>query len=251
MDGQGLLPVDVVLLPAELKRDDHLVGKSVVVFDVLRATSSMTAALAAGVKEIRIFGDVESAARAAVDAGEGRLLCGEVKCLPPPGFDLGNSPGAFDAAAHHGRTAFLATTNGTRAVIAAHGAAAHVLVGAIVNATAVARELRRLALNVTLLCAGTGGEVAMEDVLGAGAVLDSLTRLKTGRAHNDAASIALHLFRACRDRLIEVMSEAAGGRNLIDVGLKRDIELCAQLDRFGDIVGIVRDDDDDPLRVTR
>jgi 2-phosphosulfolactate phosphatase len=247
MDGQSLA-VDVVLLPTDLKREHHLSGKSVVVFDVLRATTSMTAALAAGVSEIRIFGDIESAASAAAEAGEGRLLCGEVKCLPPEGFDLGNSPGAFDAATHAGRAAFLATTNGTRAVIAACEAA-HVLVGAIVNASAVARQIRRFGCDVTLLCAGTSGEVALEDVLGAGAVLDSMTRLEIGLPRNDAAKIALRLFRASRDRLIEVMSEAAGGRNLIDVGLACDIAFCAQLDRFADIVGVVRDDQ--PLRVTR
>jgi 2-phosphosulfolactate phosphatase len=247
MDGKGSLAVDVVLLPADLRGEEHLVGKSVVVFDVLRATTSMTAALSAGVQEIRIFGDIESAACAAAEAGEARLLCGEVKCLPPVGFDLGNSPGAFDETAHAGRTAFLATTNGTRAVIAARGAA-DLLVGAIVNATAVARELGRLSRDVTLLCAGTGGEVAMEDVLGTGAVLDAIVKLRIGEAANDAAKIALRLFCSSRDNLVEVMSQAAGGRNLIDVGLERDIEFCAQVDRFADVVGVVREG---PLRVTR
>src|SRR5687767_9986732 len=95
--------VDVVLLPSELQ-PGQLAGRAVAVFDVLRATTTMAAALAAGVKEIRIFPDV-AAARAAAAAypGPQPILCGEAKCLPPPGFDLGNSPGAFQQAAHAGR----------------------------------------------------------------------------------------------------------------------------------------------------
>ena len=124
----------VILLPRDLRPED-LRGRSVVVFDVLRATTTMTAALAAGVREIRVFGDLESARRAA-DAFHGsRLLCGESNCLPPPGFDLGNSPGAFNRETHAGRVAFMSTTNGTRAILAARGAHA-IFTGALVNAAA-------------------------------------------------------------------------------------------------------------------
>ena len=67
--------VEVVAIPGHLQQR-HLAERAVVVFDVLRATTSITAALAAGVKEIRVFGDVDSAATAAAAHGEGRLLCG-------------------------------------------------------------------------------------------------------------------------------------------------------------------------------
>src|SRR5437764_990278 len=84
-------PVEVILLPADLRRE-HLDGRAVVVFDVLRATTTMTAALEAGVREIRVFGDLASAREAAAGFTEPRILCGEEQCLPPEGFDLGNSP---------------------------------------------------------------------------------------------------------------------------------------------------------------
>src|SRR5438552_3276073 len=102
MSGSALA-VEVVFLPTDLL-PRHVAGRSVVVFDVLRATTSITAALAAGVKEILVFGDVDAAARAAATCSGPRLLCGEVRCLPPAGFDLGNSPRAFDRAAHGGCT---------------------------------------------------------------------------------------------------------------------------------------------------
>ena len=133
------MKIDVVLLPRDLRPAD-LAGRSVVVFDVLRATTSMTAALAAGVSEIRVFGDLTAAKEAAGSFAGPRLLCGEDRCLPPPGFDLGNSPGAFNRA-HAGRPAFMSTTNGTRAILAARGAAS-IFVGALVNAGAVARRWR-------------------------------------------------------------------------------------------------------------
>src|SRR5437763_4709776 len=86
--------VNLIFRPADLTPKD-VQGKSVVVFDVLRATTSLTAALAAGITEIRIFSDLESASKAAESFGPSRLLCGESQCLRPAGFDLGNSPGAF------------------------------------------------------------------------------------------------------------------------------------------------------------
>src|SRR5215207_2958869 len=106
--------VDVVLLPTlwPQNRDRQVI---VVVFDVLRATTTIAAALAAGVEEIRVYGDTQAAAEAAGRCGPpAPLLCGEERCLPPDGFDLGNSPGAFESQMHRGRTVCMSTTNGTR-----------------------------------------------------------------------------------------------------------------------------------------
>ncbi len=236
------LDVDVVLLPKHLTRQ-HVEDRAVVAFDVLRATTSITAALAAGVTEIRIFGDIDSAAAAAKEAGRDRILCGEVNCLPPPGFDLGNSPGAFRREAHANRVAFLSTTNGTKALIAAQ-AAPLLLAGAITNAAAVARKLADADLPITLLGAGTGGEMALEDLLGCGAVLHALLPYGA-RPVSDAATTALYLFDGWRENLPQVLREATGGKNLLKVGLAQDIDFCARLDSFN-VVGMVKGN---PLRV--
>jgi len=208
-----------------------------VVFDVLRATTTMTAALAAGVKEIHIFGDIASAREAAARAaGEPKpLLCGEVHALMPSGFDLGNSPGALDPALHKARTLFMSTTNGTRAILAAREAKL-LLIGALVNASAVARAVVASGLDVTLLCAGTNGMPAIEDVIGAGAVIDAIG----GRAklESDLAQMALRLLQGARDDLRSAMAEGAGGRNVTAAGLDPDIDFAGRLDRF-DVVGRV------------
>jgi len=220
--------LDVVLLPKHLE-SRHLDGRTVVVLDVLRATTTMTAALEAGVSEIRVFASLDDASRAAaLDPGI-RILCGEENCLTPAGFDLGNSPGAFRAELHAGQTVYMSTTNGTRAIVAARKARS-MLVGAIVNASAVARAAASAGDDVTLLCAGTGGEVAMEDVLGAGAVMAGLERLISYMSDSDTALVARRLFDAAKDDLQTALAESRGGRNVIAAGLLPDIAFAARLD---------------------
>lgn len=234
---------DVVLLPRDLE-PDLVRDRSVVVFDVLRATTTITAAFAAGVTEVRIFPELDAARTAAGEFSGKRLLCGETACLPPPGFDLGNSPGQF-VADHAGATLFMCTTNGTRAIIAAR-AAPVVLTGALANAAAVAERLVREKRSVVLLCAGTNGKPAMEDVLGAGAVLDELKHRTGLSLESDAARIAARLFDGARHDLRSALAESQGGRNVIAAGLEPDIALAARLNAI-DAVGVVKNE---PLRVT-
>lgn len=234
------MKADVVFLPATL-RPEHLKDRTVVVFDVLRATTTMTAALAADVAEIRIFPDLASAMLSAGKLGTERLLCGERNCLRPEGFDLGNSPGQFDAS-HAGRTVLMATTNGTKAIVAARGAY-RIFVGALVNARAVARAVTEHYADCTLLCAGTNGEIAMEDVLGAGAVLAFLRDIELA---SDSARIAYRLFEATRGDLRWALADSQGGRNVASAGLSDDIGFAANLNSI-DLVGEVRPGD--PLRV--
>lgn len=234
--------IDVVFLPAQLQ-PQHLTGRAVAVFDVLRATTTMTAALDAGISEIHLFGDVPAVRAAAADFRDPPLLMGEERCLPPSGFDLGNSPGAITRDRCFGRVALMSTTNGTKALIAARGAAVR-FAAAIVNATAVARSLATTRRDITLLCAGTGGQVALEDVLGCGAVIASLSKIGDVTLAGDGARIAARLFEASRDDLRAVMADGDGGRNVIAAGLSDDIDFCSKLDVF-DCVGVA--DDDRPI----
>ena len=234
------MQVDVLFLPSQAKPDSFR-HKAVAVFDILRATTTMTAALAAGVPEIRLFPSIEAVE--AAQSAPGVMRCGERNCLRPDGFDLGNSPVEMMRDWCGAQTLLMSTTNGTRAVIAAREARV-LVVGALVNASAVARKLAGTALNVTLLCAGTNGEVAMEDVIGAGAVIAAMG--DQARPATDQARIARGLFEASRGRLAETLADSAGGRNVIAAGLERDIEFAARLDRY-DVVGRV---DGSALRVS-
>ena len=222
-----MLLVRVVLLPALLTPDD-LAGRTVVVFDVLRATTTMAVALAAGAAAVRVYGSLDDA-RAAAAAFDGpKLLAGELHARKPDGFDAGNSPAEFTPASCAGRTLLMATTNGTRALVAAR-AAAVLATGAIVNAAATAEAIIGTGLPVTLLCSGTEGFVSGEDAIGCGAVLDATPDLEP---ENDAAFLALSAWQAARDRLDLTFRDFRSGHNLGRADLLGDIADVTGLDRL-------------------
>src|SRR5689334_8655999 len=193
--------VEVVRLPSEL-RPEHLHDRAVVVFDVLRATTSMVAALANGARRILVFDSLQAARLAAAQQPDSSvpLLCGEHQCVKPAGFDLGNSPGGFTREVVGGKTIYMSTTNGTRAIVAARDAAA-LVAGALLNAAATAHHLSALGREITLLCSGTEGQFAPEDMIGAGAVAEMLDRIASVKFFGDATQSALRMFHGARDRL--------------------------------------------------
>ena len=212
--------VDIVPLPSQL-RPHHLAGRSVVVIDTLRASTTIAAALAAGAREVHVFETVESARAAAAAAGGRVLLAGERGCVKVAGFDLGNSPREMTPAAVAGRTIFMTTTNGTRAILSAAGAA-EILVASLVNQSDTAAHLKREGRDVTCLCAGTGGERAPEDELAAEALRLALV------SHQPPATPA---------NLREMLAATAGGRNVIAAGLADDIDYAAFTDRLNVVCG--------------
>ena len=217
-----MIPLRVVMLPSMLTESD-VADRAVVVFDVLRATTSMATAIRAGAREIRIFDSLDAARAAAGTFAEPKLLAGEQACLPPADFDLGNSPGEFTAERCEKRTIFMSTTNGTRALVAARRAG-HLFTGAMVNARATADALRHAARPITLLCAGTSGQISLEDLQGCGAVIEEMG-MRSVLLENDEAQIALHqsMTDVTNDRFF--VSRAA--RNVLGANLGDDISFAA------------------------
>ena len=228
----------------QLVAPDDLAGGTTVVIDVLRATTTITAALAAGARDIIPCLEVADAQRVAAGLPAGQaLLGGERGGLKIEGFDLGNSPSEYTPARVGGRTVVFTTTNGTRAMLHAQ-AANEIFLGALVNQRAVAQKCAGRP-RIDLLCSGTKGKITREDVLAAGAITATLRRMgPPGRSIilNDQARIA-------RDVWFEVLGppdgephlpgvlEAAlrltqGGRNVIALGLAADLPDAAALDRF-------------------
>jgi 2-phosphosulfolactate phosphatase len=217
------MKIDVVNLPAELNGRD-LSRSSVVVFDVLRATTTMLTGLTNGVSEIRVFASHELAKQAHANFAGPKLLAGETNCLMPDGFDLGNSPRQWTREAVAGKTAFLSTTNGTRAIHAALNAWT-LLIGAIVNAAAVAEQLQSIGDDVVLLCAGTQGEFSGEDFCGAGAVVAAMS----GAQATENARAAANHFLHHRGNLGGYFRTIPGGHNILAARLEGDIEVCAAM----------------------
>ncbi|WP_254507388.1 2-phosphosulfolactate phosphatase [Anatilimnocola floriformis] len=227
--------VSVHLLP-DLVEPQQLAGKTAVVIDVLRATTTIVTALDSGAREVLPCLEIADA-RAKAAAAENPLLGGERSGLKIEGFQLGNSPAEYDARTVRDRSVIFTTTNGTRAMMRCK-LAKRVLVAAFVNLSAVCRELAS-EHEIEIVCAGTDGHVTREDTLLAGAIVDDLSRatdlpLKT----NDQADIAADAWRSAIGQMTgsSILSQALrasrGGRNLIEIGHENDIDLAAQIDKF-------------------
>ena len=240
--GPGFLSIsrnflDVRQLPDSIS-EGSLTGRIAVVIDVLRATTTMTAALANGATAVIPCQTVE-AARAECRRHPGALSGGERGGLKIEGFDLGNCPGEYSAATVGRRTIVFTTTNGTRALAACQDAR-QVVLGAFVNAAAVIRHVLDFDGDATLVCAGTDGVPTLEDSLLAGCLVEGLMDASGGRRYRPAAAAhaALEMWRTARRRLREpaglagILATCQGGKNLVRLGLERDLELAAEVDRW-------------------
>ncbi len=215
-----------------------------VVIDVLRATTTMIHALAAGCCAVWPVEEVEEARRRADGMRAGRvLLGGERDGVPPCGFDLGNSPGEYTCARCKGTTLVLTTTNGTRALLRA-AAAARTLIAGFVNYSAVCEQLSSEARPIDIVCAGYNGEVALEDALLAGALVEYLCE-QGPVALNDAARLAWDCFEHHGRVLDGALEISAGGAHLRSLGYDDDIRAAARVDQFAVVPEVRRE----PLRV--
>ena len=235
--------VQVHLLP-ELAPCGRLAGGLAVVVDVLRASTTIVHALAAGCACVRVCLEVDEARLLAGEMRAGKvLLGGERNGIPVPGFDLGNSPGEYTAKVCRGTTLVLTTTNGTRALHRA-AEAERVLIASFVNYSAVCEQLRHDARPVHIICSGTEGEIALEDTLLAGALVDFLCELVEVRL-NDSARLAWDCFENHGRVLAGALEIGKGGAKLRDLGYHEDIRAAAQVDQFNLVPELRRD----PLRV--
>ncbi len=206
-----------------------LQGRVVVVIDVLRFTSTVIAALEAGAKEIIPVQDVETASKLAGPAPRrAKLLAGEKKGEPIEGFDLFNSPLEFEPERVGGATIIMSTSNGSRAVVAA-SRASRLLICAINNISAVAREIEDLD-NVSILCSGSDGEIAIEDLYCGGLLIEAL---KSRIAHDDlgdAGLSALMLARYAGSDTEKLLRLSRRGKDLVIAGYEEDIIYCSKKD---------------------
>lgn len=227
--------VDVVFGAAAVAPAD-VAGKLVIVIDVLRASTTIVTALAAGARGVVPCESVEDAVQRAraFDRSEVRLG-GERRTQRIEGFDLGNSPSEYTVASVGGRTVMLTTTNGTRALLACNGAE-EVFVAAFVNATATVdavRGLRRrgMAQEVLVLAAGQERRMALEDAVCAGRLVRGLARGVKSRQLGDGARTALLLHARYGAHLDRLAADAMHAGSLRDAGFADDVADCLVVDR--------------------
>ena len=227
----------------EVVDERELVGSTVIVVDLLRATTTICQALASGAGAVVPFREIDEALAATEKAGRRQVvLGGERGGRRIDGFDLGNSPSEYTPEAVGGRRVLITTSNGTKALYHAR-LARRVVIGAFVNLSAVAASVKDEP-RIDILCAGTDGRETREDILAAGAIASTLRERSADRWHtNEAANAALREWknvlakaaasgRPVNEQLAIEFRDAPGGRNLLEIGLDDDLVDCAQVDRL-------------------
>lgn len=234
--------VDVAVTPAGLA-GAGLAGRTALVVDVLRASTSIVAALAAGAAAVVPVADPEEARRrlATFPAGQA-VLAGERSGERLPGFHLGNSPPAFTPARVAGKTVILTTSNGTRALLRAAGADA-LGVAALVNLGAAVAWAAGRGRDVTIVCAGQRGAPALEDEVAAGLLVARLMAVVPEAEVTVAGRRALDVARPYQADLGRLARDSAWARRLAARGWQADVHACLALDRVG-LVPVYRADVD-------
>jgi 2-phosphosulfolactate phosphatase len=204
------MPVHVAFTPGEAAPAS--VG---VVVDVLRATSTIAQALASGYERVLCCAEIDEALGLRAELPDS-LLGGERQAVRVEGFDVGASPREFLEA--RARDLILSTTNGTRAILEAGRNSERVLLGSLLNLSAVARAAA--GEDVVILCAGFQGGFALDDVYCAGRIVQLLDGERTHAAA--AAALLAHAFSSALEGL--------NARTYGPPGLEADIAYCAQED---------------------
>jgi 2-phosphosulfolactate phosphatase len=229
------MKVDVLFTPTGLAAAE-VQGRTVFVIDILRATTSLCAALSHGAKAIIPAGSTEEALRLAQTIGSTDvLLAGEKNCVRIPGFHLGNSPLEMTEAAVRGKTLIVTTSNGSRALLACQGAAS-VFLAAAVNLTAAAeraREAVQADQPVLIVCAGREGAFSLDDAYCAGRLAAAIFGSTRPRpALNDAGLASLDLVRRYGYRWGRPLAYSRAGRELIRLGFRADVREAGRMDAY-------------------
>ncbi len=231
----------VALLPALLDQQANRSTTCAVVIDVLRATSVMTTAAAAGAASMHTCATTSQAFQIADQHSPRGLLCGERDCQRIDGFNLGNSPAEYTAERVQGRHLVITTTNGTRAIESVMSSR-RLLVASFLNLSATAAAIAP-ETSIELVCAGTNGQITSEDILMAGALVEELTAEKTDWELDDSARLALAAWQRATngsdDRVAALqlsLEQSLGGRNLMRLGFGEDVKRCAQIDTVGGVI---------------
>ncbi len=216
--------LNTVLSPSLLKFYD-ISNSTVVIIDILRATSTIATALNNGAKSVIPVDSVADCIKLGKQMEV--ITAGERDGKIAEGLQYGNTPLQYTAAFIKGKTLVLTTTNGTKLLHVALAANAKgIITGSFCNISSVCDYLINQTSNVILACAAWKNRINIEDTLFAGAVIN---RIKENFDINcDASQIAETLYLQANGDLLGFMKEknASHYLRLMNFGLEKDIEFC-------------------------
>jgi len=200
--------------------------RTVVVVDILRATSCMTTAFAHGVESIMPFASLDECRAMKT---KGYITSGERDGKMVAGFDRGNSPFEYMGELVRGQKIAFTTTNGTQAIEKSKGAK-EIIIGSFLNLSTVAKHLLLNENNILIVCAGWKGKVNLEDTLFAGALVEKLKDYIEPDC--DAPLAAQHLYNLAKNDMVKFLSNSSHVKRLNRLDVHKDIEFCVTPDQY-------------------
>jgi 2-phosphosulfolactate phosphatase len=212
--------------------DDKVSGKTAIVFDILRCTTSIVTALANGCREvIPVSSEREALELYNRSPDPALLLSGEHGGSKIPDFHLGNSPLEFTSRRVRDRTVIMTTTNGTLAIKKCRPAYA-VFIGSFLNISAVCRKAVAAGRDIVVICAGSKGKIALEDLMAAGMVVAVCRRLVPGIRMVEPSATLYHLYEYLKNNMKQAVYTSRSGINLQSLGLQGDIDYSLKKNRY-------------------
>jgi 2-phosphosulfolactate phosphatase len=223
------IQVEVFLSPAHVD-ELSLRKKNVIVIDALRASTTIATALFHGAREIIPVATIESAVKVSGSLfGDVTLRGGERNGRVIEGFNLGNSPSEYTEKAVKGKSIIYTTTNGSSALVKGRYAKSLVVAG-FTNMSKVVSFLKDLKEDFSIICAGKQNDFSLEDTVCAGMVLARFSKLIRHIVLGDAGRAAISLYEKYGKNILVTLQETDHGKFLTEIGLGRDIALCAAVD---------------------
>ncbi|MDE4542408.1 2-phosphosulfolactate phosphatase family protein [Thermoanaerobacterium sp. R66] len=211
--------------------EEKLENKVVVVIDTLRMSSVITTALANGAKEVIPVAEIEDAVRLAKYLGRNNILLGgERNGAKIEGFDLANSPFEYKVDIVKNKTIIITTTNGTKALKKA-SISDDVIIGCLLNVSAVADYLSNKNKDVVIICAGTKEKFSIDDIITAGAIYDKLKN-KISFDSDDLSKASYFLYQMFQNDIPSILKESIPFSIMKRLGYEEDLPYCSSVDMF-------------------
>ncbi len=222
------MKINVLLSPVSVD-ELYFTGKTTVVIDILRATTTIISALRNGAKEVIPVATVEFAVKVSGGMFGGQtLLGGERNTKKIEGFALGNSPFEYSEDNIAGKSIIFYTTNGTKAIVKAKFSES-LFICAFSNISALAKHLVNLNKDIEILCASRLNNFSMEDSVCAGKLITEIGKLNTETFLTDSARASVSLSKSFGKSLLKMLEETEHGKLLIENGFEEDLKFCSKL----------------------
>lgn len=225
---QKLSKIDIAFTP-EAVNSLNIRDKSVLIVDILRATSTITIAIENGASNIIPVNTPEEAFKLYEQLNKNAILGGEIEGKRINGFHLGNSISEYTSSVVKDKIIIMRTTNGTRAINTCK-LAKNLIIGCFLNKTACCRYLSELGYDILIVCSGKEGNFGIEDAVFAGACVNILGQLMSNIEKTDSALACEMMYQQSKSDILGLLRKSEHGKYLMEIGLEHDLILCARED---------------------